>query len=1447
MNRPDVVSLADLSKEMAYDMRLDQMYNIYKYSLYDDEAFDGNAGESFSFADEVVVEALVDGQNNQLAAQAAVVLNVWQIIVHRLYESERACNDVGADPVPFIDSAVALWIGQEQEEASFDSGWMIYQLVEETSHAFGFGETEATLNTELMERFNELQTSADVCSTEAGRRDFYYLVQEQVQVMSKVLILAFLSVIYGGSRNKVELFGVAILPQAVACDEAIGEALASVFVEGFSRDKITNTVLDQLASFLRCHRVTADDLDVGGEIDLSLSDLLVSLKSRLSTFAELSAFTPMAGYQPRSDVSEVARMDLDALQIKILLATQAYETAMDVFKLGRNAYSQEAYRFLSFDSILNQAKLDKSDMYDIYSEYWDSETFAVDVMNDVIGKIGAYENVSRKQRAELGFRVLQGLISYVGIYAKLQDALSSCFEEKTDDAVFEWDSAVALFVGSGEGLLAGGRETPVGAFLYALSEEICIDFGLCDGDGETVENESILYVLASGRDAIKDGNCEFIRRLVRDEVTPKLTNVIVQGFVAFAIRSQLDTDTRIDEPIVGLHVFAEILIPLVNKVNSGVAAKLKGAYGELGSAIAAVPMDTVLRSLAPALRGMGIDCKDVDFPQYSLCLDDGSDMDGVIGNVPYQAPLPSTPTVLGDGIYVTTTFVQDRANIAKDVADIADALTSKNFSLAMVIYQDGRYSSIYDENGKLEGLRSLKSLSVEATQEMLDEPLFNMFIYSLRNSEDQFMSRDMRLYADSLVEDSFHIQTSADSNMLPVEAMLALNLWMYLAHSLYETLEHCRNKEIRDTDGIHSMDIAVAYWIGDGQVAGSGNDGHLFYAMAERMGEMFNMDINGQSRTNSNILKLFREAKESISLPEACSENPLSYLHIARIANNILSLMAVPLIQNLIHALRLDDRARVRLYAYAVVPLVAGCGIGPFDYMKEKLLATSYDSREVDEIVDAIRSIYPCLGLSCADIGVHKTEMADDVKRCRDPDIFASMAGYTPTSDVREFSQLDLDLQHLDILLSMKAYTAAENLYTYGNHVSDTGGISMFNMATTPNRTIVPQFDAFIQYYRKTYEVPDNYADHIIRDALQNSDGRWSDAQRRIIVLRSAEVMVMYVGALQYLYAAVSACEANPVAGEGAGYGDDWDRGAAMLIGSLEGTKKNGTNEGHMFYDLSQQYCQAFGTCSHNDSSVTINEDLISLLYMGRGAALSNSCPSLTKAASEIATLLVIPIIQGALHSATQLSKSTSDSDLWRAEGYVFSRAILPLVARASSGAAATIDKYLGFPGPSNTRRTTSAVFSAFADAYPKMGVDCKRIGHVDGNNPCDGVADDSGRLVWIIVGSILGSCALCLGFVCTRRRQESTKKLLPENNPEFIRPLNGTMNHSGDLHYADDLNHSMNLLERAFSSNRNTPHSAAAGITLSEDLVYDASADLDFDEIRSLKDSMVSRDGDII
>jgi hypothetical protein len=275
-----------------------------------------------------------------------------------------------------------------------------------------------------------------------------------------------------------------------------------------------------------------------------------------------------------------------------------------------------------------------------------------------------------------------------------------------------------------------------------------------------------------------------------------------------------------------------------------------------------------------------------------------------------------------------------------------------------------------------------------------------------------------------------------------------------------------------------------------------------------------------------------------------------------------------------------------------------------------------------------------------------------------------------------------------------------------------------------------------------------------------------------------------------------------------------------------------------MYYDLAQDYCKDFGTCVGANGGVTINEQLVSLLYTGRGAALSNSCSGVSKAAREIASLILVPVIQGALYSATQLAKSNApDAELRRAEGYVYSRAILPLVANVNWGASEIINTDLGFPGPKNTHKTASDVFSALAIAYPKMGVDCELIGRIGGNDPCKGVVYKKGisNLAWIIVGSVLGACALC-GCFMLQRRHSRTKKL-PENNPRFIIPETG------------ELNHSMDLLEKAFSSKSHLCASSGETVALAEDMHYDASTgdDDDFEEVTALTYRMDSPDADII
>jgi hypothetical protein len=62
----------------------------------------------------------------------------------------------------------------------------------------------------------------------------------------------------------------------------------------------------------------------------------------------------------------------------------------------------------------------------------------------------------------------------------------------------------------------------------------------------------------------------------------------------------------------------------------------------------------------------------------------------------------------------------------------------------------------------------------------------------------------------------------------------------------------------------------------------------------------------------------------------------------------------------------------------------------------------TYNVVEVEEIIQKIRQSYPCLGLECADIGVHISEETDENTLCNDPDVYEPLAGYRPSSDVRE-------------------------------------------------------------------------------------------------------------------------------------------------------------------------------------------------------------------------------------------------------------------------------------------------------------------------------------------------------------------------------------------------------------------------------------------------------------
>jgi len=376
-------------------------------------------------------------------------------------------------------------------------------------------------------------------------------------------------------------------------------------------------------------------------------------------------------------------------------------------------------------------------------------------------------------------------------------------------------------------------------------------------------------------------------------------------------------------------------------------------------------------------------------------------------------------------------------------------------------------------------------------------------------------------------------------------------------------------------------------------------------------------------------------------------------------------------------------------------------------------------------------------------------------------------------------------MREIDVLLQMKAYTAVDELYTYGKHVRGTNGVgvSIGQLATTKHRNIVPEFDSFVQYYDT-----DTFADDVIRAAIDARDN-WTESQRRIVILKATQVLVMYFAALQNAYEAVEDCKAQK--SQTSKDSHSWDQTAGILIGSLEGTAKNGTSEGYMFYDLAQEHCLEFGTCTVDTTGVQLNEKLISLLYTGRGAVLSGSCRAIEKVAEELSGLLLIPIVQGALSASSELT--TSEDPDKRAEAYVYGRALVPFVKQRA--AASDIDSYFGNSAPSDKRHTAQKLYAALATAYPRMNVDCEDIGVSNGIDTCSGVVYVS-DYIWIVVGVGIGLLLVAAGFFYYCRRRK--KSIYSENNARSNPPR-------------AEMNHSMDLLEKAFTNTRKnvTPESS--------------------------------------
>lgn len=1007
-----LISLQSLSIESSTYMVEDPLFNVYKWALYDDKDVEQGSGQNFQYADEVIGEALTDGNDMRLAAEGTVILNIWMLMVHRLYESIRLCKQQ-QPPLELLDSVVSLWIGEGQLEARYENGWMLYSVGQSAAEYFGHPEGEAPINTQLMTMFNRAQSIGSTCTSDANASIVLRShVLDTIRRLTVPLVTSLLFHMVANSKNMVELYAVAVVPQVYSCDGDAAVRLENALYQGYQYADLSDDLLSDLTTLLRCKRISCQDIRVSANAESEkLKALTDTLCERLNYWEQQGMELPMAGYIPSKDVSEIARLDLDILEIEMMSELGAFEAALDVYQNGHNSFEKPDGTLWNLQSLARMSSLDEGIKFQLYSDYYGSLDFADQLVLDALSGSGELVGASWQERSEVASRVLQTMVVYIGVQARLQEAVEDCNDDKIGLAQLKWNEAAALWIGSAEGLVAAAK-VDVGRFMYSLANEACDDFASCADNDEALVNQILLERFASGRDSLDDRQCTHIERTMKEDIVPRMAIPLIQSLISYAMEHEkANGDNKYAHATV--FVLSKALIPLVKEANESSALTLSNMYEHFNSIVPGQSAADAIDALASALRPMGLDCSEVGTllgdVNWAKCGGTGGgvdlDGDGDVGGDGEKdgdaAPLPDTPTSLGDDLYVTTTFVKDKANIGLDIRDMENQLKAGNPGTAKLIYEDGENSEIFDSNGKYIALRTLKDFSTELSTEMIDDPLFNMYLYALKEDDGSFMLKDAKEYANTYVEYTFQ-QIDVTTKTLPAEAAVALNVWMELAHRLYKAVSRCQQKELRDEDGIQSIDVAAAYWIGEGLSSQDGETGHLLYALAEEMGGNFNLLEGGQSRTNRNILRLFNEAKTELSLPSACSENPATFVNLRHTVNKIISLMAVPLVQSLIHSLRMNDAERVKLYGHAVVPLAAGCNQAAYTYLRDRLLTGSFNAIEIEKIIDTLRSIYPCLGLACDDIGVHETEVTNQAPACVDPNGRESLAGYSPASDVRE-------------------------------------------------------------------------------------------------------------------------------------------------------------------------------------------------------------------------------------------------------------------------------------------------------------------------------------------------------------------------------------------------------------------------------------------------------------
>jgi len=203
-----------------------------------------------------------------------------------------------------------------------------------------------------------------------------------------------------------------------------------------------------------------------------------------------------------------------------------------------------------------------------------------------------------------------------------------------------------------------------------------------------------------------------------------------------------------------------------------------------------------------------------------------------------------------------------------------------------------------------------------------------------------------------------------------------MNIFMYVMREFEDAMDDCQRGLLRDNyNSVHAWDEGVCFYTGsvEGQ-DGISDEGKLLHQLADKRCQDFytcgpdGVDSSGQSKLNFDLMDQFTIGNFQIQSGNCPGARDTTA--------KILNLMYVPMIQGAMrYAYKVDklsggekEKAEGAVFAAAVLPRIhaASPSAATTIYNNLRVGATQTDHKAVKA---AFESVYPKLGITCADIG----------------------------------------------------------------------------------------------------------------------------------------------------------------------------------------------------------------------------------------------------------------------------------------------------------------------------------------------------------------------------------------------------------------------------------------------------------------------------------------------